>query len=80
MNKPTIEVFIAGCKLCDEAIRTVKEAVATCGCNVVVLPADGDEAKERNVHVAPSVWKDGKCVHIGVPTLEEAVAKLRVSA
>lgn len=79
-NKPTIEVFTAGCKNCDEAVRIVKEAVATCGCNVKVLPADGDEAKKRGVNLAPCIWKDGERVFCGVPTLEEAIAKLRVSA
>lgn len=78
-NKPTIEVFTAGCRLCDEAVRIVKEAVGPCGCNVVVLPADGEEAKRRNINLAPCIWKDGKSVFIGVPTLEEAIAKLRVA-
>lgn len=78
-NKPTIEVFTAGCKNCDEAVRVVKEAVGPCGCNVVVLPADGEEAKRRNINLAPCIWKDGERVFCGVPTLEEAIAKLRVA-
>lgn len=79
MNKSTIEIFTAGCANCDEAIRIVKEAVSTCGCEVKVLPADGPEAKARGVNLAPCIWKDGERVFCGVPTQEEAIAKLRIT-
>ena len=79
MNTHTIEVFTAGCKNCEEAVRIVREAVATCGCNIKVLPADGEEAKKRGVNLAPCIWKDGERVFCGVPTLEEAISKLRIA-
>ena len=62
------------------ASESPPKAVATCGCNVKVLPADGEEAKRRGVDCAPCVWKDGERVFCGTPTMEEAIAKLRVSA
>jgi DNA-binding transcriptional MerR regulator len=74
---PKIEIFTAGCKDCDEAARIVREAVAPCGCEVVTLPVDGPEAKARGVRLAPCVWKDGEFMFCGLPTLDEAVAKLR---
>lgn len=73
----TIEIFTAGCKNCDEAVRIVRQAVAPCGCEVKVLPADSEEAKARGVSLAPCIWKDGERVFCGVPTLEDAIAKLR---
>lgn len=79
-TKHNIEIFTAGCKNCDDAVRIVKEAVGTCGCNVTVLPADGEEAKKRGVNCAPCIWRDGERVFCGTPTLEEAIAKLRVGA
>lgn len=78
MSKSTIEIFTAGCANCDEAVRIVNEAVSTCGCEVKVLTADGPEAKERGVNLAPCIWKDGERVFCGVPSLEEAIAKLRI--
>ncbi|MCH8275517.1 MAG: thioredoxin family protein [Armatimonadetes bacterium] len=80
MSKHTIEIFTAGCDLCKEAVRIVREAVAPCGCEVVERPADGPEAKARGVTCAPCIWCDGKQVICGLPTLEEAIEKLRVTA
>lgn len=79
MTTPNIEIFTAGCKNCDEAVRIVKEAVQPCGCNVKVLPADGEEAKRRGVTLAPCIWRDGEQVICGVPTMDEAVAQLRIA-
>jgi DNA-binding transcriptional MerR regulator len=79
-TKHNIEIFTAGCKNCDESVRIVKEAVGACGCSVTVLPADGEEAKKRGVNCAPCVWRDGERVFCGTPTLEEAIATLRVIA
>jgi DNA-binding transcriptional MerR regulator len=75
----TIEVFTAGCRNCDEAVRIVREAVAPCGCEVKVLPADSEEAKARGVNLAPCIWKDGQRVFCGVPSLEDAIALLRAT-
>jgi hypothetical protein len=34
-GKRKIEVFTADCSLCDDTLRLVKDAVASCGCEVV---------------------------------------------
>jgi glutaredoxin 3 len=64
MNRTrNIEVFSAGCPLCSEAEKTVREL--TCpSCDVTVLdmeePAALERAKELGVHSVPAVAVDGK--------------------
>lgn len=63
----TIEVFIAGCPLCDEAVKTVK-AVACPNCEVKIYDLrEGcatnecrDLAARYGVQQVPSVVVDGK--------------------
>lgn len=67
MAKRQVEVFIAGCPLCDEAVKTVRE-VACDNCEVTVhdlregLAANGalDAARRYGVNRVPSVVVDGK--------------------
>jgi glutaredoxin len=62
-----VEVFIAGCPLCDEAVRTVKE-VACDSCQVTVYDLregcatqEGREKAERYaIKRVPTVVVDGK--------------------
>ena len=58
-----IEVFSAGCPLCSEAEKTVRE-LACPSCDVAVLymkePAALERAKELGVHSVPAVAVDGK--------------------
>jgi DNA-binding transcriptional MerR regulator len=77
MNQSKIEIFVAGCGLCDEAVRVVKEAVAPCGCDVVVLKADSEDASSRGIKQVPCIWKDGERVFCGVPSQDEAIRLLR---
>ena len=58
-----IEVFSAGCPLCSEAEKTVRE-LACPSCDVTVLnmqePTSLERAKELGVHSVPAVAIDGK--------------------
>lgn len=67
MPKRQVEVFIAGCPLCDEAVRTVRE-VACDSCEVTIhdlraASASTDalnKARSYGVSRVPSVVVDGK--------------------
>jgi glutaredoxin len=72
-KKRKVEVFTAGCPLCDETVRLVKRI--TCpSCDVIVydLKKEGvDKAKEYGVGSVPTVVVDGKvagCCVRGKPT------------
>ena len=80
MSNSTIEVFTANCELCEEAVRIVKEAVAPCGCSVHVRKADSPEGKKYSVKAAPTVVKDGVIIFCGLPPLDEAINRLRISS
>jgi glutaredoxin len=62
-NTRKIEVFSAGCPLCDEAEKTVRE-LACPSCDVTVLnlqdPDSLQRAKELGVRSVPAVAVDGK--------------------
>jgi len=72
-----IEVFTAGCPLCDETLRRVRQAVQPCGCSVVERSPAGPEAQQYGVHAVPTIVADGQVVFTGVPTLDQAIALLR---
>jgi len=73
----TVEVFTGSCRLCDAAVQIVKEAVAPCGCDVVVRSIDGEEAKAYGLTSVPSVVKNGEVVFTRLPSIEEAISALR---
>lgn len=62
-NKRKIEIFSAGCPVCDEAVQMVNR-VACSSCEVSVLdmkdPAVAERAKDLGVRSVPSVVIDGK--------------------
>lgn len=64
-----IEVFTAGCPLCNETLQLVKEAVSGCGCEVTERRCSGDEccdeAKQYKVRAVPTVVVDGEIVFEG---------------
>ncbi|OJU62064.1 MAG: glutaredoxin [Armatimonadetes bacterium 55-13] len=79
-NKRNIEVFIAGCPLCDEAVKTVRETACE-SCEVTVYDLrEGcatDEcrtkAKGYGIHKVPAVVIDGKlcdCCEHGAVTAD----------
>ena len=61
--KRQVEVFVAGCSLCDDAVVAVKEIV--CGdCEVTIHSmreaAAVEKARGYGVHAVPAVVVDGK--------------------
>ncbi len=76
-TKRRIEVFTAGCPLCDDAVRLVNEL--KCGdCEVTIhnLSEAGtalDKARAYGIHRVPAVVVDGKlaeCCSVGPVTAE----------
>lgn len=72
----TIEVFTAGCPLCHETLRLVKDAVADCDCEVIERRCSGteccDEAKQYDVKTMPTVVVEGRIKFEGRITREQA--------
>ena len=68
-NKRRIEVFSAGCSLCDDTLKLVKDAVASCGCEVIERRCPENElcpeAKQYGVRAMPTVVLDGEIVFAG---------------
>lgn len=63
MTKRRIEVFTAGCEICEEVVRTVR--AAACGsCEVAVRPmhdqAHAEAARGYGIHRLPAVVIDGQ--------------------
>jgi glutaredoxin len=79
-KKKRVEVFIAGCPVCDEAVRLVKE-LACEDCEVIVYnlnePCESGECLEKvksyGVTRVPAVAVDGRlaeCCEVGSVTKE----------
>lgn len=62
-KKRKVEVFTAGCPLCEEAVKLVK-SLACPSCEVKVLdmhsPSVSKRAKKIGIHRVPAVVIDGK--------------------
>jgi glutaredoxin 3 len=62
-NKRKVEVFSAGCGVCDETVALVR-SLACGSCDVVVhdmhQPGAAAKAKRYGVHSVPAVVVDGK--------------------
>lgn len=69
MSARKIEVFTAGCPLCEESLKLVLEATSGCGCEVIERRCEGDEccepAKRYGIRALPSVAVDGEVVFEG---------------
>lgn len=63
-QKRKVEVFTAGCPLCDKAVKLVKElACASCEVTIYDLRRQGyDKAREYGVTSVPTVVVNGKIV------------------
>jgi glutaredoxin len=76
MNTRKIEVFSAGCPLCNETLDLVKNAVSSCGCEVIERRCTGmeccSEAKQYGIRTMPSVVIDGQIVFEGRITAAQA--------
>ena len=64
-----IEVFTAGCPLCEDTLALIRQAVAACGCEVVERRCTDQvrcaEALQFGVRTMPSVMVDGEIVFEG---------------
>jgi len=72
MTKRKVQVFVAGCPVCQEAIALV-ERIACPSCDVSVLDMNNEEAAKRakalGVRSVPAVAVDGKllgCCESGI--------------
>lgn len=71
-KKRKVEIFTAGCPLCDETVKLVKAlACPSCDVRVYNLREGGmDKAKEYGINSVPTVVVDGKvadCCRRGKP-------------
>ena len=75
-GKRKIKVFTAGCSLCDDTLRLVKDAVASCGCEVAERRCPPqqmcEEGKAYGVRAMPTVVVDGGIIFEGRITREQA--------
>ncbi len=71
-----IEVFTAGCPICNETLKMVKDVTKSCGCEVIERRCSGevccDEAVRYGVRAVPTIAIDGVIVFEGRPTKEQA--------
>jgi glutaredoxin 3 len=79
MKQRKVEVFTAGCPLCEETIALVKQ-LSCPGCDVTIIDLREtgiEKAKEYGVNSVPTVIVDGKileCCTRGKPTAEDLKA------
>jgi glutaredoxin len=76
MEKRKVEVFVAGCPLCDETVKLVKDlSCSSCDVTIHNLKESGmDKAKEYGVTSVPTVVVNGKildCCKRGKPTADD---------
>ncbi len=80
-GKRTIEVFTAGCSICDDTLRVVKDAVSSCGCKVIERRCPPkqmcQEGKTYGVRAMPTVVVDGTIMFEGRVRREQAALLTR---
>ncbi len=80
-QKRKIEVFSAGCALCNDTLKLVREAVSSCGCEVIERRCEGveqcDDAKRYGVKSMPAVVVDGQLIFEGQITRAQAALLTR---
>ena len=80
-DKRKIEVFTAGCSLCDDTLRVVKDAVSSCGCEVIERRCPPKqmckEGKTYGVRAMPTVVVNGAIMFEGRITREQAALLTR---
>jgi glutaredoxin 3 len=79
--KRRIEVFSAGCPICNETLEAVKKAVTACGCEVIERRCTDTEwcaeAKQYGVKAMPTVVVDGQIVFEGQVSAAQAALLAR---
>lgn len=76
-----VEVFIAGCPICDETVKLINE-IKCCCCDVKVYDIKQqcdtkeclNKADEYGIKSVPTIVVDGKIAIEGKPTIEELKA------
>lgn len=80
-GKRTIEVFTAGCSICEDTLRVVKDAVSLCACKVIErrCPPEQmcEEGKAYGVRAMPTVVVNGTIMFEGRITREQAALLTR---
>ena len=80
-EKRKIEVFTAGCSLCADTLRMVKDAVSSCGCEVIERRCPPEqmcpEGKAYGVRAMPTVVVDGAITFEGRITRGQAALLTR---
>ena len=80
-GKRKIEVFTAGCSLCDDTLRLVKDAVSLCGCEVTERRCPPhqmcEEGKAYGVRAMPTVVVNGAIMFEGRITRAQAALLTR---
>ncbi len=83
MAKRKIEIFTAGCALCEETVVLIRESVSSCGCEVVERRCtDRDhcaEALQYGIRTMPTVVVDGAIVFEGRINKKQASLLLRAA-
>lgn len=76
------EIFSADCPLCRSAASTLRSAIQkrNCACKVIEQRCSGDvccePAQKYGVDAVPTIVRDGRIVHVGKLTEQEAEALL----
>jgi len=77
----SIEVFTAGCPLCNDTLKSVREAVKGCGCEVIERRCTEEkccpDAKKYGVKTVPTIVVDGVIAYEGRPSREWAETVLK---
>lgn len=75
-NQRQIDIYSAGCGVCEEAVRMVKD-MACPSCNITVrdmnVPVNATKAKELGIGSVPAIVIDGKladCCTTGGPNAD----------
>jgi Thioredoxin domain len=80
-GKRKIEVFTAGCSICEDTLQVVKDAVLSCGCEVIERRCPPkqmcEEGKTYGVRAMPTVVVDGTIIFEGRVTREQAALLTR---
>ena len=75
-GKRKIEVFTAGCSICQDTLRVIKDAVSSCGCEVIERRCPPgqmcEEGKTYGVRAMPTVVVNGTIMFEGRVTREQA--------
>jgi hypothetical protein len=75
MPKRQIEIFTAGCSLCDETVRMVQELIcSSCEVSIYTLQDELEKTQQYGVNAVPAIAINGTLVLTGKPTREQLQA------